>query len=222
MINPQNLKNRQEQFEEFVSTSNKKIYIQYDYRDENGKLFSCIKPTLNECREEKNNWIKRSQKPSINNENDKRFRDKNGNLTIYTQELAQATIKEAEEYYQDGELYKYKGKKYILVKSLDTNGNVDKIELFSDNGEHIVLINERMGTFLPDVASYGLEIEKASTDIFLRKEVFEHRVWYNSLILFLSTGTCKPDKEDYIQPLRCALLQFGNHTKVKNGNIIGI
>lgn len=224
MINPHNLKNGQEQFEKFISSSNKKEYVQYDYRDKNGNLFSCIKPTLDECQKERDKWIKRTQLPLDNNENDKRFRDENGNLTINTKELAQATLKEAEEYYQDGELYRYKNKKYILVKSLDTNGKVDKVELFSDNGEKITLINEKMETFLPNVASYGLEIQKTSEDIFLRKEVFKDRAWYDSLILFLATGVCKPNKEDCIQPLRCALLQleFPTKTKLENGYIVGI
>jgi len=52
MLNPQNLKNGQEQYEKFtyrVGGKNKTRY-QYDYRDGDGKLFSCTKPTLKECR----------------------------------------------------------------------------------------------------------------------------------------------------------------------------
>ena len=47
--------NGQEQYENF--TMNSKKYIQYDYRDENGKLFSCVKPTLEACRTARYAWI---------------------------------------------------------------------------------------------------------------------------------------------------------------------
>jgi len=36
-----------------------KEYIQYDYRDHQGKLFSCVKPTLEKCRESRDVWIKK-------------------------------------------------------------------------------------------------------------------------------------------------------------------
>ena len=35
----------------------KRTLIQYDYRDYDGTLFSCVKPTLDECRAERNKWI---------------------------------------------------------------------------------------------------------------------------------------------------------------------
>lgn len=44
-----------EQYETF--TNRGKRYYQYDYRHTSGDLFSCVKPTLKECREECKKWI---------------------------------------------------------------------------------------------------------------------------------------------------------------------
>ena len=38
-----------------------KTYFQYDYRTESGDLFSCVKPTLEECREKRDEWLKKNQ-----------------------------------------------------------------------------------------------------------------------------------------------------------------
>jgi len=38
-----------------------KEYIQYDYRTLKGKLFSCVKPTLEKAREAKDNWGMRNE-----------------------------------------------------------------------------------------------------------------------------------------------------------------
>lgn len=34
-----------------------KTYYQYDYRTESVELFSCVKPTFKECREERDEWL---------------------------------------------------------------------------------------------------------------------------------------------------------------------
>lgn len=39
----------------------KRNFVQYDYRHTDGVLFSCVKPTLGECRAERDKWI--GQKP---------------------------------------------------------------------------------------------------------------------------------------------------------------
>ena len=33
------------------------IYYQYDYRHTDGELFSCVKPTLDECRAARDKWL---------------------------------------------------------------------------------------------------------------------------------------------------------------------
>ena len=37
-----------------------KIYYQYDYRHLNGELFSTLRPTLEQCRKERDEWLKKS------------------------------------------------------------------------------------------------------------------------------------------------------------------
>ena len=44
-----------EQYEYFES--NGKSYIQYDYRDCSGKLFSCVAKTLEDARKRKDNYL---------------------------------------------------------------------------------------------------------------------------------------------------------------------
>lgn len=48
----------EEKYEEFTTTvrGKKMTFVQYDYRDFDGALFSTIKPTLEECREARHEW----------------------------------------------------------------------------------------------------------------------------------------------------------------------
>ena len=49
----------QEQYETFtrkIGRQRKKLFS-YDYRHTDGELFTCIKPTLEECRAARDNWI---------------------------------------------------------------------------------------------------------------------------------------------------------------------
>ena len=59
MLNPQNVQNGQEQHEEYYSNIARKYKVQYDYRDTNGKLFSCIRNTLAECRIARDLWLEK-------------------------------------------------------------------------------------------------------------------------------------------------------------------
>ena len=54
MLNPKNLANGQEQYETFTAARNP--YYQYDYRHTDGELFSCVKPTLEACRQARDAW----------------------------------------------------------------------------------------------------------------------------------------------------------------------
>ena len=49
-----------EQFEYYTSKMGfkKRRLCQYDYRHTNGKLFSCVKSTLEACRNARNEWLK--------------------------------------------------------------------------------------------------------------------------------------------------------------------
>ena len=42
---------------ERYTACNKKRYYQYDYRHTNGELFTCVTPTLEECRVKRDNWL---------------------------------------------------------------------------------------------------------------------------------------------------------------------
>lgn len=46
-----------ENYELFYSDSTDKALFQYDYRHYNGELFSCVKPTLEKCREARKSWV---------------------------------------------------------------------------------------------------------------------------------------------------------------------
>ncbi|TCX52106.1 hypothetical protein C1I38_07890 [Dehalobacter sp. 12DCB1] len=50
----------QEQYEKFIRKigGKTKTYFSYDYRDLDGELFSCVKPTLEACRAARDAWSK--------------------------------------------------------------------------------------------------------------------------------------------------------------------
>ena len=49
-----------EKYEKYQTTIRRKrtTLFQYDYRHTDGELFSCVKPTLDECRQKRDEWIK--------------------------------------------------------------------------------------------------------------------------------------------------------------------
>ncbi len=52
----------EERYEYFTATlarSRRKRLCQYDYRTEDGELFSCVAPTLEECRRKRDEWLNR-------------------------------------------------------------------------------------------------------------------------------------------------------------------
>lgn len=56
MLNPYHLLPGQEQHEYYKCRVTNRRLCQYDYRDTDGKLFSCVLPTLADCRRSKNQW----------------------------------------------------------------------------------------------------------------------------------------------------------------------
>jgi hypothetical protein len=93
----------------------------------------------------------------------KRFRDENGQLTIRVKEVAELTLDEANAYYINGEKYTYKDKVYTCYRFLDkdSNGDIQEVIKFtSSDGYNLFVVPERLGTWLPDVASEGLEITR--------------------------------------------------------------
>lgn len=57
MLKPECLKNGDERFENFKDSRGRKL-CQYDYRAADGKLFSCVKKTYEECVKAKDEWLK--------------------------------------------------------------------------------------------------------------------------------------------------------------------
>lgn len=50
---------RHEYFTLSLSLRRKKRLCQYDYRTADGELFSCVAPTLEECRRRRDEWLRR-------------------------------------------------------------------------------------------------------------------------------------------------------------------
>lgn len=93
----------------------------------------------------------------------KRYRDSAGQLTMTVDEIAAATLDEAREYYQDGGRYIYEGRPYTLRRytDRDAHGNAVEIAQFVGiDGYNLFTDPARLGTFLPGVASDGLEITR--------------------------------------------------------------
>lgn len=60
MLDPKNIGNGEEQYEEFerrCRSRERKTFVQYDYRNTDGELFSTVKPTLDECRAARDEWL---------------------------------------------------------------------------------------------------------------------------------------------------------------------
>ena len=62
MLNPKNCLNGQEQYEGYVSLVGRQNFIQYDYRDHDSELFSCVGRSLEACRQKRDAWLARRKK----------------------------------------------------------------------------------------------------------------------------------------------------------------
>lgn len=85
----------------------------------------------------------------------KRYRDESGKLNMSVSEVAKLTAAEANEYYQIGGIYLYNADhdEYVLTEK------DDDIALFhSFSGRQIFISVDSLGTFLPDIASEGMEL----------------------------------------------------------------
>lgn len=58
MLNPKNLQPGNEQHEKYTCRVTKKRRVQYDYRDTDGTLFSCVGASLDACRKARDGWVK--------------------------------------------------------------------------------------------------------------------------------------------------------------------
>ena len=93
----------------------------------------------------------------------KRYRDNAGRLTMTIDQIAAATLNEANAYYQDGVRYIYEGRIYTLRRYTDKDAHENAVEVAqftSADGYNLFTDPARLGTFLPDVASEGQEITR--------------------------------------------------------------
>lgn len=65
-LDPKNVKPGEEQYESFYSSIVKKRLIQYDYRHNDGELFSCVAPTLDKAVEWRDIWLTKKYEEELN------------------------------------------------------------------------------------------------------------------------------------------------------------
>ena len=88
----------------------------------------------------------------------KRFRDNNGNLSVSLDELAALTKDDADKYFVSGQRYSMDTKEYTLNRYFEND--VEMLKFTSDDGHEIFTEADKAGTFLPDIASEGMEITR--------------------------------------------------------------
>lgn len=87
--------------------------------------------------------------------NMKRFRDENGRLTKWSSEIAKLAAAEAATYYRVGGIYY----SFVDFREYVYIANSEGIAEFrSPDGKQMFIPVANLGTFLPDVASAGMEL----------------------------------------------------------------
>lgn len=94
---------------------------------------------------------------------DKRFRDSKGNFNTSIEDIETQTFDEANSYYEDGQKYMIEGEvKPFICKRWQENGDnhirFDACYETKSGTNHLYCVPEKMGTFLPDVATKGQAI----------------------------------------------------------------
>lgn len=62
MLNPKSLKCSCEQYEEYRCAIWRRKIVRYDYRADDGELFSCVRRSLEECRTARDRWAENREK----------------------------------------------------------------------------------------------------------------------------------------------------------------
>lgn len=85
----------------------------------------------------------------------KRYRDERGQFTMSVKQIAKETAAEAARYYQIGGIYlsAENGKEYVYISTDEVLGHFQSFD-----GRNLFIPTDRLGTFLPDVASEGMEL----------------------------------------------------------------
>lgn len=87
----------------------------------------------------------------------KRFRDENGKLTMSLQKIRRETKAEGNEYFQVGGIYlnAEDAEEYVLIEKDDC-----LVHFQSFGTRNLFIPADSLGTFLPDVASHGMELTR--------------------------------------------------------------
>lgn len=85
----------------------------------------------------------------------KRYRNEQGQLTATLDQIKKETLEEAKAYYQFGKIYLFskENREYVYIEA---DEELTHFESF--DGYHLFIPNENLGTYLPDVASNGMEL----------------------------------------------------------------
>lgn len=88
----------------------------------------------------------------------KRYRDENGRLTTTIDQIKRETRKEALDYYRSGKIYlnATDGREYVYLMWAPGDGELAHFQSF--DGYNLFIPVDSLGTFLPDVASKGMEL----------------------------------------------------------------
>lgn len=84
----------------------------------------------------------------------KRYRDENGQLTMILEQLKKETAAEGAAYYHIGGIYFNFAdfNEYVMIEA----GTLAHFQSF--DGKNLFIPSDSLGTFLPDVASDGMEL----------------------------------------------------------------
>lgn len=88
----------------------------------------------------------------------KKYRNENGQLAMTLDQLKKETAAEAASYYRPGSIYQSAadGREYVYL--LPVPGNEELAHFQSFDGCNLFIPVDSLGTFLPDVASEGMEL----------------------------------------------------------------
>ncbi len=88
----------------------------------------------------------------------KRYRNENGQLTMTLDQIKKETAAEAASYYRPGSIYQnaQDGREYVYLLPTPEDGELAHFQSF--DGYNLFIPVDSLGTFLPDVASEGMEL----------------------------------------------------------------
>lgn len=88
----------------------------------------------------------------------KRYRNEKGHLTMSIDQIKEETAAEAAKYYRPGSIYTSAedGREYVYC--IPSAGDGELAHFMSFDGYNLFIPIDSLGTFLPDVASDGMEL----------------------------------------------------------------